>query len=68
MKSAITVTILIIFLNKIYSFDFMNVSEIKQGMKGYGLTVFKGWEPERFDVEIIDVVRNFQPKSDIILA
>ena len=28
------------------------VSEVKDGMKGYGLTVFKGTEPERFDVEV----------------
>ena len=26
-------------------------NEIKDGMKGYGLTVFKGTQPERFDVE-----------------
>ena len=32
------------------------VGEIRPGMKGYGLTVFAGTEPERFDVEVIDVV------------
>jgi hypothetical protein len=37
-------------------------------MKGYGLTVFRGTEPERFDVEVIDVLRNFQPDQDLILV
>jgi hypothetical protein len=36
-------------------------------MKGYGLSVFRGTEPERFDVEVIDVLRNFRPNQDLIL-
>ena len=43
------------------------VSEIKEGMKGYGLTVFHGTQPERFDVEVIGVLHNFQPSQDLIL-
>jgi hypothetical protein len=43
------------------------VSEIKDGMRGYGLTVFKGTEPERFDVEVIGVLRNFRPGQELIL-
>lgn len=43
------------------------VSEIKPGMKGYGLTVFQGTKPERFDVEVISVVPNFLLRQDIIL-
>ncbi|WP_146014749.1 hypothetical protein, partial [Pseudomonas sp. GP01-A4] len=31
----------------------IGVDEIKEGMKGYGLTVFHGTEPEKFDVEVI---------------
>ena len=41
--------------------------EIRPGMKGYGLTVFKGTEPEKFDVVVEDVVHNFMLKQDIIL-
>src|SRR5882724_1286877 len=48
--------------------DIMPLSEIHPGMKGYGLTVFSGTKPERFDVEVIDVLRNFQPKQDLILV
>jgi hypothetical protein len=46
---------------------FIHVDEIRPGMKGYGLSVFRGTEPERFDVEVIDVLRNFRPSQDLIL-
>ncbi|HTM46341.1 MAG TPA: SpoIVB peptidase S55 domain-containing protein [Polyangiaceae bacterium] len=45
----------------------MSVSEIKPGMKGYGLTVFEGTKPERFDVEVIGVLPNFAPRQELIL-
>ncbi len=45
----------------------ISTSEIKPGMKGYGLTVFKGTMPERFDVEVVDVVPNFMLRQNIIL-
>ena len=41
--------------------------QLKPGMKGYGLTVFKGTEPEKFDVEIIGVLKNAMPRQDMIL-
>jgi hypothetical protein len=46
---------------------FIHVDEIHPGMKGYGLSVFRGTAPERFDVEVIDVLRNFRPNQDLIL-
>src|SRR4051812_40369110 len=45
----------------------MPVSEIKAGMKGYGLTVFRGTEPERFDVEVLGTLRQFRPHQDLVL-
>ncbi|WP_428939378.1 hypothetical protein [Fontivita pretiosa] len=45
----------------------MRVAEVKSGMKGYGLTVFQGTQIERFDVEVIEVLHNFNPKYDVIL-
>jgi hypothetical protein len=42
-------------------------SEIKAGMKGYGLTVFRGTEPERFDVEVIGVLQDFRPGQPLIV-
>jgi hypothetical protein len=47
--------------------DIMPVKDIKPKMKGYGLTVFEGTKPERFEVEIIDVLENFRPRQDLIL-
>lgn len=44
------------------------VSEIRPGMRGYGLSVLTGTEPERFDVEVIDVLHNFRPDQDLILV
>jgi hypothetical protein len=45
----------------------MPVEDVRPGMKGYGLTVFTGTRPERFDVEVIATLRNFRPKMDLIL-
>src|SRR5688572_1747885 len=45
----------------------MRVSEVTPGMKGYGLSVFSGTKIERFEVEVISVLRNFNPKHDVIL-
>jgi hypothetical protein len=47
--------------------DILPLSAIQPKMKGYGLTVFEGTRPERFDVEVIDVLRRFMPKQDLIL-
>lgn len=46
----------------------MDVSEVRPGMRGYGLTVFRGTQPERFDVEVIDVLHRFRPDQDLILV
>ncbi len=45
----------------------IDVSEIHAGMHGYGLTVFRGFRPERFGVEVLGVLHNFQPSQDLIL-
>ncbi|HEX6900943.1 MAG TPA: SpoIVB peptidase S55 domain-containing protein [Thermoanaerobaculia bacterium] len=44
------------------------LSEIQRGQRGYGLSVFAGTEPERFDVEVIGVMRNVSPDVSYILA
>lgn len=38
--------------------DVFPVSRLKPGMKGYGLTVFKGTKIERFEVEVVGVLEN----------
>ncbi len=45
----------------------MPVGEVRAGMRGYGLTVFQGTQPERFDVEVIGVLNNFRPDQDLVL-
>lgn len=46
---------------------FMPVSEVRPGMKGYALTVFKGTKIEKFDIEILGVVSKFNMGKDYIL-
>jgi len=48
--------------------EFMHVEEIRTGMKGHGLTIFKENKIERFDVEIIGVLPNYFAGMDLILA
>jgi hypothetical protein len=45
----------------------MHIAEVKPGMTGYGLTVFKGSKIEKFDVEVLSVLKNFNARSDVIL-
>ncbi len=44
------------------------LAEVQRGQHGYGLSVFAGTEPERFDVEVIGVMRNVGPDVSYILA
>ncbi len=44
------------------------IDEVKRGQRGYGLTVFAGSEPERFEVEVVGVMRNVSPDVSYILA
>ncbi|MBN1844865.1 MAG: hypothetical protein JW810_04220 [Sedimentisphaerales bacterium] len=47
---------------------YIDIDEIRPGMRGYGLTVFQGAQPERFEVEAVSVVHNFLPKINILLV
>lgn len=46
----------------------IGLDEVHRGMKGYGLSVFAGSEPERFGVEVLGVMRNTNPDTSYILA
>ncbi len=52
---------------KFDSSRYMRVSEVRPGMKGYGLSVFDGTNIQRFDVEVVSVLKNFNPKCDVVL-
>ena len=46
----------------------MRADDVRPGMKGYGLTVFSGIRPERFDAEVVGVRHRVFPGQDIILC
>lgn len=46
----------------------MPVDEVRQGMKGFGRTVFQGNQIDEFQVEVLGVLRNFAPRQDMILV
>lgn len=48
--------------------DHWAVEDLKPGMKGYGLSVFRGSKPDKFDVEILGVLRHVSPGRDLVLA
>jgi hypothetical protein len=48
--------------------EIMPLSQVRKGMKGYGLTVFDGTKVERFDVEVLGVLNNIGPRQDLILV
>lgn len=48
--------------------EYWNVDDVQAGMTGYGITVLKGTQTERFLVEVIGVLKNFSPGRDMILV
>lgn len=48
---------------------FFPLEEVRPGLKGYGMSVFQGTTPERFEVEILGIVDGMaNPKQSIIIA
>ena len=45
----------LIFVSQANAIEIVPISEIKPGMKGYGVTVFQGTEPDTFQVEVYDM-------------
>ena len=44
------------------------VADVRPGMTGYGLTVFNGFEPQRFNVRVLAVLKNYlAPGRDVLL-
>jgi hypothetical protein len=44
----------------------MPLNEVRIGMKGYGLTVFRGTQIEPFPVEVVSVMHDFGPRRGVI--
>lgn len=45
----------------------MPLKDVRPGMVGEGLTVFRGTKPEPFKFRVVSILRNFLPKQDVIL-
>ncbi len=65
----LVITFLVGSLGPVFALDVptYGVEELEPGMKGYGLTVYKGQKIEAFRVEILGVLENVMPDQDIIL-
>lgn len=48
--------------------DFIPVSEISRGMKGYGLTVFQGSRIDTFEVEVVGIQERSRVDGNLILV
>lgn len=48
--------------------NIMPVSEVKRGMRGYGLTVFHGTKIEKFDVLVLGVLQKMNTGRDLIMV
>ena len=47
---------------------YITIDEIKPGMDAYCLTVYKGVEPEKFNLKVVDTVRDISPGRNAILV
>lgn len=57
--------IIIFFLLNI---AFLPIDSLKPHMKGYGLSTFSGVLPETFYCEILDIMKDVEPKRNLIIA
>lgn len=48
--------------------SYWQVDDVRPGMKGHGLTVMKGTKVEKFQVEVLGVLKNTSPGRDLILC
>lgn len=47
--------------------EFMDVADLRPGMRGHAVTVFQGESTDKFEIEVVDVVPNYLPRQDAIL-
>jgi hypothetical protein len=48
--------------------SYWNVDDVRPGMKGFGRTVMKGTKVERFEAEVLGVLKNTSPGRDMVLC
>jgi hypothetical protein len=47
---------------------YIGIDEIRPGMKAYCLTCYSGTKIEKFDMDVISIIRNYEPGRDSILV
>ncbi len=65
---ALAVLALALFRGPVAGSETISVDQVRVGMKGHGLTVVRGYGVERFDVEVIGVLRNAAVGRSVILV
>src|SRR5262249_5025854 len=48
--------------------SYWEVEDVRAGMKGYGLTVMKGTDIEKFSAVVLGVMKNTSPGRDMVLC
>ena len=67
-KLSLLIAAVVMFASTAQAAERMPLSQVRKGMKGYGLTVFEGTTVEKFDVEILGLLNNIGPGQNLILA
>ncbi len=68
MARLLFIPILLAVFNAAAQTPLLPLSEVRQGMRGIGKTIFQGDRVEDFQVEVLGVLENAGPKQSIILA
>ncbi len=68
MRSLSIFSLLLFTCAAVFGQELLPLDQIKPGMRGVGRTVFSGYRPEDFEVEVIDVIRDFYPRRNLILV
>jgi len=71
MRSAVRysfVFLSLLYVSSLAGQEILPLSEVKPGQKGIARTVFAGNNIEEFGVTVIDVLRNFLPKRNLIIV
>jgi len=67
-KTGLLIALVVTLASTVQAAERLPLSDVRKGMKGYGLTVFEGTKIEKFDVEILGVLHNIGPGQNLILG
>jgi len=67
MKKAMFLFLLLLAATALNAQEIMPLDQIQPGMPGVCRTVFSGYQPEEFPVEVVEILRDFSPNRNLIL-